>query len=158
MQDVFLVYLQNWKEYAFSKEGIPLEINKTMLSMQTLEGLKITGMKFHSQNIVFIQFVVHSFIEIVPFLLSMDGAKFLLSERFNQDNVEIFFAKQRARCGRGDNPTVNQFIYNTQAIRTSRSMSKVTSSNIRKRKLFHDIDDLSQPLRKRSRNNNDDDK
>ena len=49
---------------------------------------------------------VYSFIELVPFLLSLEGAKFILSERFNQDNVELFFGKQRARCGRGDKVSV----------------------------------------------------
>lgn len=94
---------------------------------------------------------VYSFIELVPFLLSLEGAKFVLSERFNQDNVELFFGKQRARCGRGDNPTVNQFMYNTQAIRTLKTMSFGSSSNIRKRKLFTSVEELSQPIRKKPR-------
>ena len=98
MQDEFLVYLQKWKEYAFAKEGVPLEeINRTMLSLQTLEGLKITGRKSHLQYYHYYQFLVHSFIEIVPYLLSLDGAKFLLSERFNQDNVEIFAVETTPR-------------------------------------------------------------
>ena len=89
--------------------------------------------------------------EVIPYLLSLDANLFVLSERFNQDNVEIFFGQQRARCGRGDNPTMKQFMYNTQAIRVSRSMSFGSCSNIRKRKLFSDsdIDELSQPLRKK---------
>ena len=65
-------------------------------------------------------------------------------------HTESFFGKQRARCGRGDNPTVKQFMYNTQAIRTTRSLSMGSCSNIQKRKLVHDIE-LSQPLRKRPR-------
>ena len=31
------------------------------------------------------------------FLLSMDGVEYLLSERFGQDDVEIYFAHQQAR-------------------------------------------------------------
>ena len=96
-------------------------------------------------------FVVYSFIEIVPYLLTLEGAKFLFSERFNQDNVEIFFGKQRARCGRGDNPTVQRFMYSTQAIRTTRSLSLGSCSNIQKRRLFHDAQELSEPLRKKPR-------
>ena len=92
-----------------------------------------------------------SFVEIVPYLLSVNGAKFVLSERFNQDAVETFFGKQRARCGRGDNPTLSQFLYNTQSIRAARTLSFGRCSNIQKRKLFHDIDELSEPQRKRKR-------
>ena len=94
---------------------------------------------------------VYSFIELVPFLLSLEVAKFVLSERFNQDNVELFFGKQRARCGHGDNPTENQFMYNTQAIRTLKTMSFGSSSNIRKRKLFTSVEELNQPIRKKPR-------
>lgn len=90
--------------------------------------------------------VVFSFIEIVPHL---DGANFLLSVKFNQDAVEIFFGKQRARCGRGDNPTLTQTLYNTQSIRTSRSMSFGWCSGIQKKRLFLDTEELSHPLRKR---------
>ena len=38
--------------------------------------------------------IVYSFLELVPFLLSLDGTTFVLSEKFNQDNVEVFFGKQ----------------------------------------------------------------
>jgi hypothetical protein len=137
LENDFLPYLEEWRQYATSKPDISTEDkNKLMLSVQTLEGLKIT---------------VFSFIEVVPYLLSLEGANFLLSERFNQDFVE-FFGKQRAHCGRNDNPSVTQFLYNTQAVRTIRSMSFGNCSNIKKRKLFtDDSNDLSQPLRKRQK-------
>jgi hypothetical protein len=73
---------------------------------------------------------------LIPFLLSLDGADFVLSERFNQDNIETFFGKQRARCGRGNNPNVQQFLYNTQAIRTTKSLSFGSSSNIKRKRLL----------------------
>ena len=90
-----------------------------------------------------------SFIEIVPYLLSVEGAKFILSERFNQDTLESFFGQQRARCGRNDNPTVSQFAYGTQTIRTGRSMSFGKSSNIKRQLFTEDTEELSQPLRKK---------
>ena len=93
-------------------------------------------------------YIVYSFIEVVPYLLSLNGAKFIFSDRFNQDNVEIFFGQQQARCGRGDNPKLTKFMYNTQTIRSSRALSFGTSGNI-KRKLVLDINELSEPLRKR---------
>lgn len=51
------------------------------------------------------------------------------------------FGQQRPRCGRGDSPTLTKLImYNT--------LSFGTSANI-KRKLVLDINELSEPLRKR---------
>ena len=95
--------------------------------------------------------LVYSFIEIIPYLLTLDGAKFVLSERFNQDSVESFFGKQRAKCGRADNPTVKQILYNSQSMTTSRTLSFGSSSSIQQKRLFHSIDDLSEPLRKKRR-------
>jgi hypothetical protein len=130
-----LKYLDDWDEYAMSKQDMrATKREKLTLSKQTKEGLKIT---------------VLSFIEVVRYLLSLEGAKFVYSERFNQDTLEGFFGKQRARCGHNDNPTVFQF---TKTIRIGRSLSFGGSSNI-KRKLFtsEDVEDLSQPLRKRKK-------
>lgn len=96
-----------------------------------------------------LDYIVYSFIEVVPYLLSLNGAKFIFSDRFNQDNVDIFFGQQRARCGRGDSPTLTKLImYNTQTIRSSWALSFGTSANIKK-KLVLDINELSEPLRKR---------
>jgi hypothetical protein len=137
LENDFLSYLEEWSNYAQSRIDVPAESRKKMmLSAQTLEGLKMT---------------VYSFIEVVPYLLSLDGAEFILSERFNQDTVESYFAQQRARCGRGDNPAVQQVLYNSQSIRTSRTLASEKSSNIQKRKLFHDVQNLSEPLRKKRR-------
>jgi hypothetical protein len=85
------------------------------------------------------------------YLLSQNKGAFLLSERFNQDPLESFFGKQRARGGRSDNPNVRNFLYNTQAIRVQRSTAFGDGGNVKKRKLnlSADYDELSQPLKKR---------
>lgn len=88
---------------------------------------------------------------MVPFLLKLDGANFIFSEKFCQDNLEEFFGKQRARGRRNDNPTVEQFIHNSSAISIGKSLAYGGSSNIRKRKTQIDIEDLSAPLPKRQR-------
>lgn len=93
---------------------------------------------------------VYSFIDLAKSLLSPDGSRFLLSERFTQDPVEAFFGKQRARGGRSDNPTVKRFLENTQAIRVSRSLALGGSSNV-KRSLDFDMDKLCEKLPKRPR-------
>ena len=83
-------------------------------------------------------------------MLGLPGKRFLLSERFNQDALEAFFGKQRARGGRSDNPTVSRFLHNTQAIRVGRSMAIGGSSNV-KRALNFDFEELCEPLRKKPR-------
>lgn len=63
--------------------------SKAMLSLQTLEGIKITGIIIEIKIIVIVICInlVYSFLEVVPYLLSLEGAGFIFSERFNQDNV-----------------------------------------------------------------------
>ena len=88
---------------------------------------------------------------MAKFILSQKEGLFILSERLNQDPLESFFGKQRARGGRSDNPNVRSFLYNMQAIRVQRTMAIRHGGNVRKRKLqwTTDIDDLSRPLKKR---------
>ena len=90
----------------------------------------------------------HSLSEMIRYLLSNDDAKFVLTERFNQDPVEIFFAQQRARGQRNDNPSVSQFLENTQALMVQRSLAMGSSSSIRKRKETPDLSPLCQSLPK----------
>ena len=104
---------------------------------------------FVSNNILLL-FLVLSFTEMAPLLLKLNGAQFLYSERFCQDDLEEFFGKQRARGRRSDNPTVQQFMYNTQAIVTGKSLAQGRCSNLRKRKVTHSMEELSAPLKKRS--------
>ena len=71
---------------------------------------------------------------MIRFLLPSDKVKFVLTEKFNQDPVEIFFSQQRARGQRNDNPSVSQFLENTQAFMVQKSLAMGSSSSIRKRK------------------------
>lgn len=86
---------------------------------------------------------------MIPLILKLDGAKFILTEKFCQDAVEIYFGKQRAKGRRNENPTVQQFIYNNQAIITGKSLVSGHCSNIRKVGTKLDVNELSSPLRKR---------
>ena len=93
---------------------------------------------------------MHSLIGLVKFLLSQDGMSFVLTERFNQDRVEIFFGKQRSRGNRNDNPCVAQFLQNTQALIVQKSLALGGSSNIsKKRNDPLELSLLSRPLPKR---------
>ena len=138
-----------------------------MLSKETLEGLKITGIYIHvhcidinlwignfcllnSTYTMFYLFIVKSFVETTRYLLSEPGVKFVLSERFSQDPLESFFGNQWARGGRNDNPTVQQFIDNTVSLRVQGSAAlDPVRGNCGKRPLERAVDE--EPLPKRPR-------
>ena len=81
----------------------PEQQNRMCLSKETLEGLRIT---------------VKSLVELPvgPLLLGQPGVQFLLSEKFSQDPLEEYFAKQRRCGGSNDNPTYGQFMCNDLAL------------------------------------------
>ena len=78
--------------------------------------------------------VVYSLTEIMQELLSNKNAKFVLSDRFNQDTLEIYFGQQRSRGHRNDNPSVLQFLQNAQALTVQKSLALGGSSNISKKR------------------------
>ena len=61
---------------------------------------------------------VKSFVELVCYLFSLPDVKVFLSEKICQDPLEKLFGCQRQRGGANDNPTVQQFYSNSQALRT----------------------------------------
>ena len=63
-----------------------------------------------------------SFIELVPFLFTLPGVTGFLSNKINQDPLEKFFGIQRQAGRSNDNPTVSQFIKNTDTIRIINSI------------------------------------
>lgn len=97
-----------------------------------------------------ISIIAHSLTGVVKFLLSHDDIEFVLSERFNQDVVEVFFGQQRSRGQRNDNPSMAQCLYNTQALVVQKSLAIGGSSNIsKKRDNPLELSPLSRPLPKR---------
>lgn len=102
LTDDFLGYFKEWEKEVDSRRDLKQsEKNKMIITRETLGGLKMTGrlMIGMVSRTIFFTFisinVVHSFTEIVPELLKLDGAQFIYSERFCQDHLEIFFGKQR---------------------------------------------------------------
>ena len=73
-------------------------------------------------------------IEVMEVLLSNKNAKFVLSNRFSQDTLEIFFGQQWSRGHRNDNPSVSQFLQNAQALTVQKSLALGGSSNIYSKK------------------------
>ena len=91
-----------------------------------------------------------SFVEMARFLLQQSDVKFLLSERFCQDPLEAFFGHQRARGGRNDNPTVQQFCKTTVSLRVQSSAAlDPLRGNCRKRPACRTIEVDETPLPKR---------
>ena len=116
LNDVFLNYLETWKQSTVTREGDYSvdDRGKMFLSLQTYNGLKIS---------------VYSHIEDIQFLLS-EGFQYVLSERFMQDVLEDYFGHQRAKGGRSDNPTAQQFGYNDLTIAAQRDIAPVLRGNV----------------------------
>ena len=74
------------------------------ISWQTYEGVKIT---------------VHSAIELTKYLLQQN-VPYVLTERFCQDPLENYFGRQRSLGRRKDNPSLRDFGYNDNTIRSAK--------------------------------------
>lgn len=126
------------------------------LSLETLEGWKITGWISHCIGSVTLTHcivcAVRSFVDLVRYLLRLPGAKgkFLLSERLNQDPLENYFGKQRSKGGRSDNPTAQLCLQNAASLRLQGSLAQdpVRGNCCRKRRLFPTETIDSTPLPK----------
>ena len=65
-----------------------------------------------------------SFVELVRYLFTMEDVRSFLSQRICQDPLERFFGCQR-QCGAvHDNPTVHEFLKNTQTLRVVNSVAR----------------------------------
>ena len=89
---------------------------------------------------------MHFLIEGINFLLTKDGIEYVLTERFNQDPVEIFFGQQHSRGCHNDNPSVLQFLQNTRALTIQKSLGLGGSSSISTKNDPLSLSLLSRPL------------
>ena len=94
-------------------------------------------------------YTVESFLEVGPFLLQQPGVKFLYSANFSQDPLELFFGQQRAKGGRNDNPTVQQFCDATVSLRVQKSAALEPMRGNCKRRTDIVMDETPLPKRKR---------
>ena len=95
---------------------------------------------------------VKSFVELTEHIFKIPGVKFFLSERLSQDPLENFFGCQRQRGRTGENPNVDQFCKNTQALRVINAVcAHVPRGNCRGKQHHIDIKKESKPLPKRRR-------
>ena len=129
-------YLEDWKDSIKSRNGFENEErNRMFLSRQTYEGLKIT---------------TKSVIEASKYLIN-NGIPWVLTSRFNQDNVEETFGLHRSLGGRNDNPTVFQFGYQSNTLRMQRSVVTPTGNTngaYKKKRVFSWFNVEETPLKK----------
>ena len=138
LKDVFLAYLQRWKQSTLTCEGnYTADARQRMfLSGQTYEGLVIS---------------VHSHVDAIKFLLS-EGFKYVLTERFMRDVLEDYFGHQREKGRRSDNPTAQQLGYNHLTISCQRDIAPVIRGNVGGRYgkvKWHQVSD--EPVQKRQK-------
>ena len=88
------------------------------------------------------------------YLFGLPGVTCFLSEKLSQDPLEKFFGCQRQRGGVNENPTVDEFVKNTQALRVINSVCRDVRGNCRGHKTRLD-DSACAPLQKRPRRRED---
>ena len=96
---------------------------------------------------------VLSFIELVEYIFTIPGVTVFLSNRICQDPLENFFGQQRQRGRVNENPSVAEFLKNTQALRVVNTSCATARGNCRgKRKNKGDpLEVENTPLKKRKK-------
>lgn len=88
--------------------------------------------------------------DLVRYLFTIPGVTSFLSEKLSQDPLEKFFGCQRQRGGTSENPNVQQFCKNSQALRVVNSVcGHVPRGNCRGHKESINWEQENRPLAKR---------
>lgn len=133
--ECFLEELEKWKSSIEARPGDFDSKRKQFmfLSAPTYEGIIMTA---------------NSLIGSVVFLLDK-GVKYVLTERFCQDDLENYFGRQRAIGRSSDNPRVYDVGYNDNLIKTQYSVKPIQGGNVQGASKWNDISD--EPLEKRKK-------
>ena len=100
---------------------------------------------------------VKSFIDLAKYLFTFEGVTSILSERLSQDPLEKFFGMQRQRGRTHENPNVQEFCKNTQALRViNGTVMDTIKGNCRGKKrnlsmIKAELEKENQPLKKRKK-------
>ena len=139
LQDEFLHYFKDWEKDVLSRPGkfSCKQRKNMMLSEETLDGLEIT---------------IHSFAEMVPWLLR-HGVQFINPRNLCQDDLELYFGKQRKRNGNNENPDMNQFLQNDTKIRVAGEIcTQLKGNNVKHyRRRTKDIEVDHTPMQRAGR-------
>jgi len=150
-----LAYLDHWEASVKGREGPFDDKQRSMmlLPQATRDGIRITGTQGFLIASSYYYFTVSSFVELVPYIFSIHGATCFFSNRINQDTLEKFFGMQRQSGRSNENPTVSEFIKNTENFRVISSIwiDNVTGNCRGRKSKEMDLTAAKQPLRKRQR-------
>ena len=101
-----------------------------------------------------ISFLVNSFTTLGKLLL-VEGAEYILSEKFCQDPLEEYFGKQRMRLGCNDNPMLIEYNSNALGLNVAGdNLIRVFGSNTKGRKdefQMLDVNDTDLPSSKKQK-------
>ena len=132
--DEFLEYLALWKQSTLQRQGNFHRRDREVMFLpwQSYDGLRMTVLSSKT---------------VVSYLLN-NGMKYVLSEKFCQDDIENYFGKQRATGRRKDNPNVRDTGYNDNMIKSQFSVEPVGSSVRPGESKWNVIDDAPLPKKK----------
>lgn len=116
--------------------------------MDSKNNLLCTGQR--KVFIVGLAAAVKSILEIAKNILLEDSFKYLLTYRFSQDHVELFFAQIRRRHGWNNNPNVFQFKYAMRHLLVKNSISASVKANCTE---FQTENDIGFKLKWNKKNN-----
>ena len=140
--DTFFKYFTDWKDSINARTDGQFTDNakaNMFISWQTYEGIKIT---------------VHSSIELIKYLLSQN-VPYVLTERFCQDPLENYFGRQRSMGQRKDNPSLRDFGYNDNTIRTQKIFRPIAGNCREDDQTLAQINVETVPCRKSRRKDQD---
>jgi hypothetical protein len=93
------------------------------LSNETLYGIRMTcELNLINYIVIIIFLIAYSFIALTKYIFTIPGVKSFLSEKICQDLLEELFGRHRQRGRTNENPTVEEFFKNNQALRVINSI------------------------------------
>ena len=98
---------------------------------------------------------VMSFVELVQYLFTLPGVSVFMGNRICQDPLEKFSGQQRQRGRVHENPSVKEFLQNTQALRVISNTCRNIRGNCRGGTAISEDYAQAEPLPKRARKNKD---
>ena len=127
LEEEFMMYLIDWENNVEGRQGFSkTEKGNILLSHPTRLGLKMTCKVLYLYKCENLNICVtgKSFVELVRYLFTMEDVNSFLSQRICQDPLERFFGCQRQRGAVHDNPNIQEFLKNTQALRVVNSVAR----------------------------------
>ena len=152
---MFLPYLEEWETSVNNRAQFSAaEKRRMLLSSETILGLRRTSKLCVYRVSFFHHYIGLAFVEFVRFLFSLKEVKqnklAFLSNFICQDPLENFFGCQRQQGATNDNPTVQQFLDNTQTLRVVDSFCRgPVKGNCRQKEIEHVNETDCVPLLKR---------